>query len=321
MINLNLSGCKGFTAHRSGWAFCINALRPFHSTSGILVDDFLERSFAWDLSGYYYGANQYNLPYREKWVGFIHNPPNTPPWFDFYNSPQAILGREVFQASLQHCACLITLSEYLKDWLQARVDVPVISLRHPTETPHHKWSPVKFMQNKQPPVIQIGYWLRRMEAILDLQTPYPYKKMWLPSNSAYTMEVLGVYEKTRTKFWEDKYRWSGVGYSEWVSNDTYDKLLSSGIIFLNLYDSSANNAVIEAIARNTPILINRVPAVVEYLGEDYPLYYNNLEEAAHILSNRQNIFDAHEYLKNMDKIWLSGNHFATDLQQKLKEVL
>ena len=30
---------------------------------------------------------------------------------------------------------------------------------------------------------------------------------------------------------------------------------------------------------NTPIVINRLPAVVEYLGADYPFYFNSLEEA------------------------------------------
>jgi hypothetical protein len=299
----------------------MNSLRPFHSLSGIFVDDFIERSFAWELPAYYYGTNEHQLPYKEKWIGFLHNPPNVPGWFDVYNSPPAILGREVFQASLNSCVCLVTLSEYLKSWLEQRVNVPVISVLHPTETPTRKWSPIKFMSSSTPRVIQIGYWLRRMESILDLQVSYPYKKMWLPSDLSYMEEILGVYEKTRAKFWEEKYRWAGVSHTERFSNDDYDDLLSSGIVFLDLYDSSANNAVIESIARHTPILVNRVPAVVEYLGEDYPFYYSNLDEAAHLLSDRQNIFDAHEYLKDLDKEWLNGNYFAADLQRKLKGVL
>ena len=40
-----------------------------------------------------------------------------------------------------------------------------------------------------------------------------------------------------------------------ASDEEYDKLLSENIIFVELYDSSANNLVIECIARNTPILI------------------------------------------------------------------
>ena len=64
-----------------------------------------------------------------------------------------------------------------------------------------------------------------------------------------------------------------------ISNADYDRLLSENIVFVELHDANANNAIIECIARATPLLINPLPAVVEYLGRDYPLYYSSLEEA------------------------------------------
>mgnify|MGYP003643233053 CR=1 FL=1 len=321
MINLNLSKCKGFVAHRSGWSFCMNALRPFHSKSGIFVDDFVERSFSWDMGEFHFGENPHKLPYKTDWIGFIHNPPNVPEWFDIYNSPQAILSRDVFQQSLKSCKCLITLSNYLKDWLEPRVDVPLVSVKHPTEIPAKKWEPHKFMQNSRPPVIQIGYWLRKMEAILNLQTSYPYRKVWMPSNPNYGSKMLSVYEKTQHEFWGKKYRWASVEFMEWLSNEDYDNFLTSGIVFLDLYDASANNAVVECIARNTPLLVNRIPSVVEYCGEDYPLYYDDLDHAASLLQDKQNIFAAHEHFKKMDKRWLSGNYFASEVMNSIEGVL
>lgn len=82
-----------------------------------------------------------------------------------------------------------------------------------------------------------------------------------------------------------------------LPNDEYDKLLSENVGFLNLYDSSANNAVIECIARSTPLLVNPLPSVVEYLGVDYPLYYCSYQEAIEKACDYDLIRTAHEYLK------------------------
>ena len=63
-----------------------------------------------------------------------------------------------------------------------------------------------------------------------------------------------------------------------------------------MYDSSANNAIIECIARATPILVNPIPAVREYLGEDYPFYFNDLSEAADKALNLELVKETHRYL-------------------------
>jgi hypothetical protein len=73
-------------------------------------------------------------------------------------------------------------------------------------------------------------------------------------------------------------------------------LLSENIVFIELYDANANNTIVECIARGTPILVNPLPAVVEYLGEDYPLYFNNLPEAAEKALDLKLILEAHQYL-------------------------
>ncbi len=81
-----------------------------------------------------------------------------------------------------------------------------------------------------------------------------------------------------------------------VSNEEYDRLLSENIVLLWLYDANANNAVIECIARATPLLVNPLPAVVEYLGQEYPLYFTTLSEAAAKALDPGLILDAHNYL-------------------------
>jgi hypothetical protein len=105
-----------------------------------------------------------------------------------------------------------------------------------------------------------------------------------------------------------------------LSNDEYDELLSNNVVFLNLVDASACNTIIECIVRNTPILVNRLPAVVEYLGNDYPLYYNSFEEAYEILSDNDKLLKAHKYLVNKDKTFLSIENFIDKLKMLTKEI-
>ena len=50
-------------------------------------------------------------------------------------------------------------------------------------------------------------------------------------------------------------------------------------------------------------------SVVEYLGDDYPLYYNNLDEVDNLILDENKIHEAHLYLKNLDKSDISVEHF------------
>ena len=84
------------------------------------------------------------------------------------------------------------------------------------------------------------------------------------------------------------------------------------VVFLELLDASANNAVVECIVRNTPVVVNRHPAVEEYLGRDYPLFYDRFHQAAELLTDEQ-IVAAHRYLKSMDKARFQGENFARDV--------
>ena len=55
----------------------------------------------------------------------------------------------------------------------------------------------------------------------------------------------------------------------------YDRLVLRNVVVIDLLAASANNAVLEAISMNNPVFISRLPAVVEYLGEGYPLYFDS----------------------------------------------
>ena len=116
---------------------------------------------------------------------------------------------------------------------------------------------------------------------------------------------------------------SSVEVIDHLCDTDYDKLLSENIVFLNLIDASAVNTVIECIIRNTPLIINRRPAIVEILGADYPLYYGDSDgntdddytmnhQVVELLSDTKKIKSAYKYLLNFDKTKFSVGSFMTD---------
>jgi hypothetical protein len=114
---------------------------------------------------------------------------------------------------------------------------------------------------------------------------------------------------------------------EYVDNHMYDTLLTKNIVFLNLVDGSAINTLLECVMRNTPIIVNRHPAVVEVLGNDYPLYYIIPEGATlpfpsvHDLLNRPNsVLEAHQYLTKIDKTPFMIETFIKDFMEILRKV-
>src|SRR5438067_11496590 len=166
--HLNLENQWLNTHHRSGWPYAVRNLLPLHSDSGVLFDGFLEKKFAWghDLGDRY---NQFS-PYRVPWVGFLHNPPEIPEWFNLnQHNPRDIFKTEEWEQSIVWCQGLFTLSEHLKAWLCERVAVPVCNLMHPTETPRVLFSMDEFLANPDKKIVQVGWWLRRTSSFFKLK--------------------------------------------------------------------------------------------------------------------------------------------------------
>jgi hypothetical protein len=83
-----------------------------------------------------------------------------------------------------------------------------------------------------------------------------------------------------------------------------------------LEDSVANNTILECIKFNTPIITRRHPSIEEYLGKNYPLFFETDDDL--LLFNNETyleemIFKASIYLINMNKIHVSLNTFNNKL--------
>ena len=107
---------------------------------------------------------------------------------------------------------------------------------------------------------------------------------------------------------------SSVSVIEYLNNNLYDQMLSEFVVFLDLFDASAVNTILECIIRNTPVIVNRIPGTVDLLGENYPLFYNNAEDLETI--GYQKIFLANKYLKNLNKDKYQIDYFVKDVISK-----
>jgi len=111
---------------------------------------------------------------------------------------------------------------------------------------------------------------------------------------------------------------------EYVPNDTYLDLLISNIVFCDYIDCSASNTIVECIATGTPIIVNRHPAVEEYLGKDYPLYFDKIydDETDTYNLNSKKLLNGHHYLlQQRNKNNLELNHFINELENIIKNII
>jgi polysaccharide pyruvyl transferase WcaK-like protein len=306
--------------HRSGWQYVIDGiereLTTFHPAA-ILCDLYLDRTFHWN---YEINTALNIIPYTRSWIGFIHHTVQVS--YSNYNVIE-MFKKENFIKSLSNCRALIVLSSYLKIQIQAILkkmgisSIYVFQLYHPTEFVDASkcFDYNKFITMPTKKIVQVGAWMREIGAIFKLSmgtNPLKYNRYALkgPNMESYYKEK----GQTKEQISRDKtVRFEGTTKSivfalerpveilDKLASDEYDELFKTSIIFIKLVDASAVNTVIESIVRNTPILVNPLDAVVEYLGKDYPFYYKTLEEATAKANDQYVIRKTYFYLKKMDK--------------------
>lgn len=348
---LNLANQKTFDCHRSGWNFVLDALRPFHNSAGVLFDGFIENNFAWrhwsdeirpllvllqlKQQGIFEelatSAERGVTPYCEPWIGILHNPFNMPKWFHYKEAPQTIFAKSIWRESLSTCLGFFTFSRHHAEWLAHATQKSISPLIYPTEIPEQLFDFQRFCANPTKKIVQIGWWLRRLRAIHDLPVSAAnevgYEKIRLSPRffagaDDYLRQLMET-ERRETGTSAESTTGENTRVVQHLANDAYDALLAENIAFVYLYDANANNAVVECIARGTPLLINRLPAVEEYLGSDYPFFFDDLSDAASKVQDLGRVRACHEYLMQcetrpkLDKGYFQRAFAQSDVYQSL----
>ncbi len=237
-----------------------------------------------------------NIIIKKSWIGIIHNVPKHPEHIKrFYGNDMSndmFFQTQTWMQSEKKCKGLIVLSEYVKNYIKYKTKIQIENLLHPTNFNTKKFNIDKFILNNNKKILMIGHWLRNFWSFNKLKTK-KYEKVLLKG----------------ADFLYDQIKLDDIKYLERLDDQSYDELISENIVFLDLFDSSANNIIMECISRCTPILVKKLPAIVEYLGEEYPFYFDTLEEAEEKIEDSNYVNKSYNYLLKMNKNKFTYNYF------------
>ncbi len=309
-------------------------LKALERPDGYLWDDHVEGHFLHD---------DKPKPNQVPWVGMFHYPPPDtmhPLFWQDNDFGFLKLGLElstlwelaIWHDSQAHLQLALCMSNHLADWLRQKLTVPVVVLRHPSGVPQRLWSWSEYAAC--PTLVQAGDFLSNVEFIYQVAAPLSMRKLYVQARGTKATEVL---HRSFKAYWRDlnaRPSYHDVITTERLSTMAYDNLLRSSILGVEFWAASANNRIVEAMAYCQPVLTNRHPAVEEYLGTQYPMYYqdpSDRHEIAALLSD-ENVLRTHEYLKRLDRRFLRIESFVSDFakaldlietnaQSQLKEVI
>lgn len=238
-------------------------------------------------------------PIQEPWVGFVHQVPKQNLRFP---DLERLVQLDAWRASLPYCRGLWVLSDYLRRALRnLGVTVPIGLIRYATPTPTTYWAPESLRTGPRE-ILFIGKYLRNYQAFYDLDAGERTKVLF--ALQGFDPQVLGIVDN------------GSVLVREQVDSATYEQSLANSIVFLNLFDAAANTAVVECLARSTPLVINRLVGVEEYLGADYPLFYETLDEAAQFLRDDERLIAGSRHLAALPiQNELTASGFLDNLQR------
>lgn len=309
MFDLSLELPRSYGKHRAGWSYALDCLRGLHAASGVRMISFAEKKFVFgsDPGDAKNGYEELTAP----WVGVVHCPVVTPSWFNPELSPADYFGLDHVRRALAHCIGLYALSTPLAQWLRGHFDGPVEVLLHPTEMVDRVFDPQAWCRAPARRVVQLGYWLRRLNAIWALDLPAHFEKALVGVSQQRQKAMLRL-ERTILGLQCDD---ADVTWYGMLSNEAYDELLAGSIVFIDFYDTSANNAIIECIARGIPVVCPPHRAIIDYLGEGYPLYFSSYEQAAEMCASDAAIVQAHQYLMESGvRAGVGADRFVADVE-------
>jgi len=265
--------------HRCGWKFAAEAIQDkIHSPYGVNFYSWAENELKGDIVA--------------PWVGIVHNVVSYPAEYPKKYSCKVRPLNELNVEQFPKCKGIYTLSNHNRDFLANLVDCPVESLIHPSCQYSLLFDPTSFSGR----VAMIGQWMRRYHAITEFKTKY--QKLLLLGHSCDFEEMQKYGDFTDVRFIRK------------LSNDDYDVLMSNSIVFIDFYDVAACNTIIECIMKNTPIITRRLPANEEYLGKDYPLFFDDITEVPSLLDR---FLDGYDYLVAKNKEQFSIEHFIQSI--------
>lgn len=338
LVSINNLICKkiydNYGLHYCGWKYVINQFlqnyseTPNNYTSKLFFDEWIEKLLIWgDKKENNMLVNKIHKK-NHKIITFLHNPPFT----KWHNSTYALnihesiiyndehtntnLFKKLEQSKLtENIQYLYTLTcdhkEYLYN-MYPNMRSKLLSISHPIElTGKEKtFDFTLFVQTKQ--IYHIGWWLRNFKSFINFKLPNEFNKTILIKK--------GFEEDWNTL--SNRFDISDITIIKELSNRDYEQIFVNSCMYLDLEDTTANNVILECIKFNTPIIVRKIPALIEYLGINYPLYFENEKDLNMLKSNDylcSRIQETTLYLQNMDKSHISCETFNNKIKYDIQK--
>lgn len=270
------------------WNFLSKKMEIFHNKNGINCYEWLDKELK-------------EKKILNNWTGFLHNVINYPAEYpQKYTNKIACLSDLVrddyFLDKLNNCVGIFVFTNQIKIFLEHETKFKNIHvLKHPA--PDFVWSHNCWKEGKN--IIHVGQQLRKYHSFLELETK-KNKIMINPMQCENDILEMQKYSSKKVKIIEN------------LNLKSYLDLLCNSIVFLDLYDVAACNTIVECMVLGVPILVKKLSGSVEYLGEDYPFYFDDLKEANNKINDDKLIEKSNIYLKNINKNSLKINNFLND---------
>ena len=264
--------------HYYGWGHIIKQF--INSTKllndGVVLDTWVDQKN---------DKQQLDLISNNLWIGILHATPSNINNYSLRN----FINSDNFKLSKKNCQCLITTSEHSKKHLKSLTDLPVKVLLHPKPNTGHCFDLDYYLAN--PSIRHSGFYARNIINFIKFDTNI--RKVIYSDRENRN----NVYNKTL-----NSNSHSIIYKSQYLENSDYIHLLTTSIGFSFFDDCSASNSILEHIMTHTPLIINRIPPIEEYLGRDYPLFIDCLDgKNDKLLLDINFIKDVSQYLEQVSK--------------------
>lgn len=250
--------------HYYGWGYIIDQLKSTTdlSTDGIVLDSFVD-SYFWSQK----------KAITTPWIGIVHSAIKHQPTREKGFSIDRLIELPEMQESLAYCQGLITLTKHTQNYLQSKVDLPIYHTFLPRKLETNFFDIEAYFSN--PILRHSGFELRDVSKFFLLETSL-HKELDVGQRHNFDL-ILNELNYHNVHITQGNVKI----LTDFLPNDRYIKKFTSTIGFAYYYDCGASHSITEHIASHSPIVINKIPPIVEYLGEDYPMYYekicNNLD--------------------------------------------
>lgn len=268
--------------HFNGWVSIIDSLSKVFTRKDFVLHPFLDRDTL-------FFFDNLKVLKGKPWMGIVHFPTHGAPLLHPEINSINVVKKINSSEYKDHCNGLIVLTNKAKETLSKFTDIPIYRLWHPKFVGKNTFDITSYFRN--PIIRHPGKAYRDFCPYFKFNTKLkkeihiePQNKWLINQTLELSGELVDDSVSIKTKFLKEK---------------KYIKNLTTSIGFGYWFDCEASNSILEHLMTHTPIIANRLPSIVEYLGKHYPMYYDDIKiDPDKFLLDKKFIKEVSSYLKD-----------------------